>query len=264
MAELLVLAKAGYTNPDPEKDRRGCYKKGDIVHVSDDGHEWGAKETLPSFVVVKVPGVSLAAALAYRDHWQIELAFSVVSADLATDSFVVSLSNTNTNVSTGEAGITRAQVEEYLNGWNLAVDSVSANSVVFSGTIYGALTSSAFWDAPLTNIVFSEVSYDPQTGVHIIEANYAATNLKPLQVAKRITSLGGTPISNASRVMTFSMTRALARTAFQDDVADKAREIWKRRRWGFTPAQVDNAIASGGVVTITAAQAQSLIKDSLA
>ena len=62
MAELLVLAKVGYTNPDPVKDRRGCYKKGDIVHVADDGHVWGGKETLPDFVIVKVPGVTLAQA----------------------------------------------------------------------------------------------------------------------------------------------------------------------------------------------------------
>ena len=144
------------------------------------------------------------------------------------------------------------------------MDSVAANTVNFSGTIYGVLTSSAFWDSPLTNIVFNEVSYDQATGTHTISANYSATNLKPAQVAQRITDLGGTLISNASRVMTFSMTRAIARTAFETDVADKAREVWKRRRWGFTPTQVDNAIAQGGIVTITAQQAQNLIQDSMA
>lgn len=61
MAELLVKASDA-TNPDPAKDQRGCYKRGDVVCVRPDGHEWGRLEGLPRFVVVKVPGVSVAAA----------------------------------------------------------------------------------------------------------------------------------------------------------------------------------------------------------
>ena len=65
MAEFLVLAKQGYTNPDPVKDKQGCYKRGDIVVVRDDGHEWGNMEGAPDFVIVKVPGLLTADAEVY-------------------------------------------------------------------------------------------------------------------------------------------------------------------------------------------------------
>lgn len=57
MAEILIKARNA-THPDPEVDRRGCYKRGDPVVVHEDGHVWGAKEGLPNFVVVKIPGVA--------------------------------------------------------------------------------------------------------------------------------------------------------------------------------------------------------------
>lgn len=59
MAEILIKARNA-TNPDPEVDRQGCYKRGDPVVVREDGHVWGAKEGLPNFVVVKIPGVAAA------------------------------------------------------------------------------------------------------------------------------------------------------------------------------------------------------------
>ena len=64
MAEFLIKA-VNATNPDPTKDERGCYKRGDIVDVRPDGFAWGLEERLPRFVQVQVTGVSVAAALAY-------------------------------------------------------------------------------------------------------------------------------------------------------------------------------------------------------
>lgn len=55
MAELLIKA-IDATHPDPEIDKAGCYKAGDVVVVMEDGHEWGRKEGLPNFVVLKIPG----------------------------------------------------------------------------------------------------------------------------------------------------------------------------------------------------------------
>jgi len=49
MAELLVFARDN-VNPDPEKDRRGCYKRGMPVVVFEDGHVWGRDESLLTWV----------------------------------------------------------------------------------------------------------------------------------------------------------------------------------------------------------------------
>ncbi len=62
----LLLRRNSKTDPDPVKDQM-LYKRGDIVVVKPDGHEWGRLED-PSlhpdgvsgcgFVIVKIPGVN--------------------------------------------------------------------------------------------------------------------------------------------------------------------------------------------------------------
>lgn len=66
MAELLVKS-IDATHPDPAVDRVGCYKIGDIVAVQPDGHPWGGCECLPTFLVVRIPGLSLEDALRYTE-----------------------------------------------------------------------------------------------------------------------------------------------------------------------------------------------------
>lgn len=66
MAEFLIKA-VDATHADPEKHARGCYKRGDIVCVMPDGHQWGRLEGLPNFVVLKIPGVSHIKAAAYME-----------------------------------------------------------------------------------------------------------------------------------------------------------------------------------------------------
>jgi len=56
MAQILVMARDN-THADPDTDRRGCYKRGYPVVVMPDTHTWGREEGLPTFVVIKIPGV---------------------------------------------------------------------------------------------------------------------------------------------------------------------------------------------------------------
>ncbi|MFQ5354613.1 MAG: hypothetical protein ACE5DR_06665, partial [Thermodesulfobacteriota bacterium] len=51
MAELLIRLKDN-THSDAVKDRM-CYKRGDVVVVMPDGHEWGRAEGLPDFAVIR-------------------------------------------------------------------------------------------------------------------------------------------------------------------------------------------------------------------
>ena len=60
MAEFLIKA-VDASHAVPETDR-GCWKLGHPVVVMDDGHVWGTAETLPMFVVLKVPGLDLVTA----------------------------------------------------------------------------------------------------------------------------------------------------------------------------------------------------------
>lgn len=58
MARILVKAM-DHVHSDPEIDRQGAYKRGDVVCVMPDGHVWGAQEGLPVFEQVDFPGVSV-------------------------------------------------------------------------------------------------------------------------------------------------------------------------------------------------------------
>ena len=62
----MLLRRRSKTSPDPVKDQM-LYKKGDIVVIKPDGHEWGNLEDPAKhpdgvdgcgFVIVKVPGVN--------------------------------------------------------------------------------------------------------------------------------------------------------------------------------------------------------------
>lgn len=64
MAEFLIKAISA-TNADLNKDKRGCYKRGDIVEVRPDGAAYGKEEGLPKFVIVKIPGLAVETALKY-------------------------------------------------------------------------------------------------------------------------------------------------------------------------------------------------------
>lgn len=77
MAELLFKA-VDAIHGDPVKDARGCYKRGDLVLVRDDGWGWGSDETKPpasggKFVVIKIAGVSAAQVAAYvQRKWSMQ------------------------------------------------------------------------------------------------------------------------------------------------------------------------------------------------
>jgi hypothetical protein len=68
MAEFLIYAKSAHWMDDKpeiiascEKTYAARIKLGDIVVVREDGWAWGSCECLPSFLVVKVPGLAVDA-----------------------------------------------------------------------------------------------------------------------------------------------------------------------------------------------------------
>lgn len=58
---MRVLVKAvDATHPDPVKDARGCFKRGDVIVAKPDGHVWGTDEGLPKFYQIDVTGITLS------------------------------------------------------------------------------------------------------------------------------------------------------------------------------------------------------------
>lgn len=64
MAEFLIKA-IDATNPDKDKDIRGCYKRGDVVQVYPDGTCTEELSPYSKMFIVKVPGMSFKDAQKY-------------------------------------------------------------------------------------------------------------------------------------------------------------------------------------------------------
>ncbi len=72
MAEFLIKA-VDASHPDSAKDARGCYKRGDIVEVYEDGICTRQPAAGSKMVIVKVPGFSKEQAMKYMEpHIEIQ------------------------------------------------------------------------------------------------------------------------------------------------------------------------------------------------
>lgn len=68
MAKALVKA-VDFVHPDPDIDRRGAHKRGDIIVVKPDSHVWGGAELDTSkFVIVDVPDSYLTQDVSRADQ----------------------------------------------------------------------------------------------------------------------------------------------------------------------------------------------------
>ena len=266
--ELLVLA-AGRTHADPEKDRRGCHKKGDIIVVKPDGHEWGAHEALPDFVIVRCAGVDHQQYVARTEPWRWDLSFTVVSSVLSQDRHRIRAENTTRSPS-GGASLTLARVQAFLERWGASVVSSTATSVTFDVRIYDAAISEGFLGRPLgvvNGITFTEELYTQATGLHRIVADYRAHPLyatEPDRVRDELASLirgaGATVIPAQQGFAVYEVTRNGVREAFRAEVTGRLG-TWRRHRYAFTAADVDIAIAQGGAIDVSPAQIASRIVD---
>jgi hypothetical protein len=254
MAELLIKA-IDASNPDPSKDESGCYKKGDIVHVSDDGHEWGSQEGLPTFVVVKCPGVPVATIEDRRNEWVQAIDYAVVSQNAAADGARFRLFVTVPGAA-NRFGLTLAMVQDWIIGWGGVFVSNTTNEVRFDITVQNAYKSANFWgtNPASVGLVITETGYVQATGIHTATVNTSNSSITPQQVKDAVVAHGGVVVSYANNIGTFTISRSVVQTAFMDDLRSKTMKTVVRRRWGFAASDVDIAIAAGGTITVTAQQ----------
>lgn len=266
MADLLIVARSA-SHADPEKDRRGCWKKGDIVEVRDSGAPRGAKEGSPLFVWVECPGVTRAQVEDRMQPWRWRLEWSVVNRSLPQDGWRVSVANADAAVS-GAGNLTRARIEPWLNRWGAAVQSAAAGAVTFDWSIYAGLQSAGWWDvADLTGVTFSEELYDTTTGLHRVRADYtghARYQARPDRFARSVVAhldaRGVSIVSHDGGVVVYESQRVAVRDAFADTLRG-ALGTYRRRRYHISEADVDQILSAGGAVQVTAAQLANRVLD---
>lgn len=246
------------------KEDRNVHKKGDIIEKRASGTPFTGNE--PNvFVMVEIPEPMNALDICpgySGDKWKRSVEFEVVNQDLSQDGFRIRLYSATANNGQGE--ITKAEVENFINNWGGTVHSFGTNEVVFDIRIYDALVSEAFWEIDLSNVNFSEVSYDQNTGIHRIEADYSATANSPNYVEAYVEGKGLTIVSHADKVLTYDADRSVVKKAFQDDIYAKTRTTIARRRYYFGGGVIDTIVANGGTMTTDLATLQSYIRDKQA
>lgn len=263
--EILVKAES-HTHPDPTKDRRGAYKKGDVVVVMTDGHSWGDKEGPPRFVRVSCPALNASNYQDRANQWTRRVSLSVISSDNSIDEHRVSVTVRSEDVSaSGGAKVTRDQAEGYINGWNGTVVSTNDNEVVFDISIEGAITSRMFWGVPQTLIdplSFAD-TYNDATGTHTLQIGYGSTELESEAVENRVENVGGVVLVNDGSTCTCELTRDDVQNEFLEDLRERLSGTWKRRRYYFDPAAVDTVLDQGGEIEVTATTLASNVNDRL-
>lgn len=253
MAELLVYAR------DSGPDVTQQYQRGDIVEVRASGAPRGRLEGPPDFVWIECPEVSREQIIDRMAEWLILIDYSVLARDVAQDGWRLAAFNTAPAVG-GLGQLTRAQVETFLNNWGATVVSVAPNEVTFDWRILDGASSPEFWHANVSLIAFSEISYDEGTGVHRIEADYAAAGFPAATVARAVQRRGGTLVQNNANRIRFDIDREVVRNSFLNDVRSKARGLLRRRRFRVLESVVDTAFTAGSI-QVTAAELEVIVRD---
>jgi hypothetical protein len=256
-----------YTHSDPEKDKRGVYKKGYPVGMEDAPRSFrGYKEGLPYFCAINVTDASVAEVEAMivstfsekslNQSWVRQIDFSTVNNNPTIDGWRIKVFATNPGFS-NLAGITRTMVENYLNKWNAEVFSAATNEVIFDVAIYedassnpGSIQSEGFWGVVLTDVSFTETSYVEETGIHTVEADYSLSSFSSERVQQRIEERGGEVISDVFSVVTFTIDRVDIFKWFQHEVKEAVENTIYRRQFRIPEITVDYIIANGTEIVI--------------
>ncbi len=254
MAEF-IFKKSDYTNADPEKDRRGAHKKGDLINHKPDG--WAANwpnvgNYAEKFVCIRCPEITLAEAETadHRKSWREDFDYEVISTSQAN--VTLRVWNKNTSPS-GKAAMTRAKVENFLTRWGCTDISFANRSVTFTFNLWNAVRSSEFWDVDLigSKVNFTLVSYTAATRVGRIQVEVIDETLKEKAVIRAIESKGGTIVTNTFPIIVFDIERNDIASRFRADLKQKAEQVYKRHQYSISEALVDQIEAAGGIVTMT-------------
>ncbi len=273
MASLLVMAKNNI-HIDPVVDRRGCYKKGYVVVVKPDGYSPSRSEGLPTFILIHCPEVTEEQARNYMNSWEQTVDYTVNSSNLTNATYNITVFGDNLSQS-GEAAITRSQVEGFLNKWNATVSSFATNSVTFDFALWQALQSAGFWNRPVESFTFTLDSYTEGTGQAVVTISELLAD-QITQAQRLITQKGGVVNSSTETSVTFNIHRSDVLSEFQKDVQQKTRGTWCRKQWYFSESLVDQIaliedtfdgegvrLTSKGQITLSQAEVLAALNDKL-
>lgn len=231
--------------------------KGAIVDVRPIDWQWGAGETLPTFVQVEVTDGLFSSAEGWLVSWirNIEITLDSSTSTSATLTFSGDL----VRESDGLGKISAADLSELISDWGMVVDNDVDNAVTCSLDLFTAATSVGFWKpTEINQIAFTDLGV--VNGFQRVEADYSLTPWDANGVAQRVADRGCEIVSNDGTIIRFGVPVSGIRESLVQDVREY-REVIKARRYIIAESAVDNAVANGGRIVATETQVNSNIVD---
>jgi hypothetical protein len=281
MAEFL-FKRNDYTHADPEKDRRGVHKKTDFINWKPDGfsdfaHGNGPGSYLADFVIVKVPGITLAEAEAsdHRRPWRDDFDYEIVAERKAQGEYDIRVFEKNAGAinQNAIADAKATKIRDYLQAWGCSAFGMTETDATFTFSLWDAVRSANFWEVPLigTKVTFALNSYSGATGignitVTVTEGQWGEQTEAQIgdQVTRKITEKGGTLISQIYPNFVFEIERSDILTRFKADVKRRMEQTYMRHQYGISQADHDAIVAAGGIVTMTRAEFLGKLIDKMA
>jgi len=296
MAEFL-FKRNDYTHTDPEKDRRGVHKRTDFINWKPDGfsdftHGNGPGSYLADFVIVKVPGITLAEAEVsdHRKSWKDDFDYEITATRPAQGEYDIRIFEKNAGAigQNSIAGVKATKIRDYLTAWGCSAFSMSETDASFTFSLWDAVRSANFWDVPLfgTKVSFALNSYSGANGIGNITVAVNQAAWLPLQkqdgeimrdmtqeeiethigdlITRKIVEKGGTVISQIYPNFVFEIERSDILTRFRADVKRRMEQTYMRHQYGISQADHDAIVAAGGIVTMTRAEFLGKLIDKMA
>jgi len=269
----------------PEEEMKYSNRKGAVVGCHIAGPEvpslhLSGNQVPPNWCVVR-SDVTVAQVEQYLQPWYPEIDFSRQSLDTAQDLWHGTATAQLIRASDGHGGVTQAQAETFLQGWNVSNLAFSANTAEGDFTIFELATSPRFLGRDLTGLTFESRNYIESTGEHEIRLDYGAVfPAQDAQVLAWIEQRAEVRRQNTGRNdIDYCVWRGVPPhdptprqalpgddmfVAIKEDIEEALNEKIATRRWRFLPAAVDQVMAASpdpGFMEVTPAQLLANLED---
>jgi hypothetical protein len=265
--EFLVI-NFDHINSDPDKDRRGCMKRGMVASYFPDGKTWGSDECLPKFVIIKVPNLTESEINAYegfRKQWREDIGYEITAQNANQGWYNIRVWEKNVSVS-GLNKITTnkaTKISDFLIRWGCENIVVTDNQITFRIQLWNAIRTVEFWD--ILALQFAQISFvlnSYSNGIGNITIT-TPENWPVLEVVPKIENRGGTIVSIDGSSYTFTIPRAAIVPSFVHDIRIKVERLYMFMQYRFNTSTVDAAVINGGTLILTKEQLLNSIINSM-
>lgn len=184
MAQIQLFSSDNF-HENPQKELEGSWKKGYFVAVQEDGRGWAYDDLQDPFIIISVPEEPVESFREYLKIWNRELVYGVNSYDQNIDAYNFCISGNGEYISSvSDLGrIQASEVEQDLNNWNIEITTTANNDICCNAEISAIFTSKGFClDNSLTDVTITEISYDSETQMHTVSADYSKSEYTAKQV----------------------------------------------------------------------------------